>query len=143
MSQNKLSRREAIKILGTATGASLLANIPAKWSRPEVTGSQLPAFAQTSCGSLLVEITETDGTVSLNANSGWDDIKGQISCRTGCFDFVVSINSGTYADIQITTLAGGPYPYSVTGVGSQFLVNLDTGEIGQDGEPVNGCSWPI
>ena len=46
--KNKLSRREAIKILGTATGASLLANIPAKWSRPEVTGSPLPAFAQTS-----------------------------------------------------------------------------------------------
>jgi len=46
--QNKLSRREAIKILGAATGASLLANLPSKWSKPEITGSQLPAFAQTS-----------------------------------------------------------------------------------------------
>ena len=44
----KLSRREAIKLLGTATGASLLANIPAKWSKPELTGGVLPAHAQIS-----------------------------------------------------------------------------------------------
>jgi len=44
----KLSRREAIKIVGAAAGASLLANIPAKWSKPELTGASMPAHAQTS-----------------------------------------------------------------------------------------------
>ena len=64
--QNKLSRREAIKILGAATGASLLANIPAKWSKPEVTGSQLPAFAQTSCGvGLVISFTPSNGGIPL------------------------------------------------------------------------------
>jgi len=54
--QNKLSRREAIKILGAATGASLLANLPSKWSRPEVTGSPLPAFAQTTCPGWTISV---------------------------------------------------------------------------------------
>jgi len=46
--QKKITRREAIKVLGAAAGASLLANIPAKWSKPELTGGALPAHAQTS-----------------------------------------------------------------------------------------------
>jgi len=46
--QKKLSRRDAIKLLGAATGASLLANLPSKWNKPELTGGVLPAHAQTS-----------------------------------------------------------------------------------------------
>jgi len=46
--KNKLSRREAIKLLGAAAGASVLANLPSKWSRPAVSSGAPPAFAQTS-----------------------------------------------------------------------------------------------
>jgi hypothetical protein len=46
--EKKLSRRDAIKLLGAAAGATLLANLPSKWSKPEVAGSVLPAHAQTS-----------------------------------------------------------------------------------------------
>jgi len=56
----KLSRREAIKIVGTAAGASLLANIPAKWSRPELTGGNLPAHAQISCPGWTISVEWSD-----------------------------------------------------------------------------------
>jgi hypothetical protein len=48
----KISRRDAMKVLGAAAGATLLANLPSKWSKPELTNGVLPAHAQTS-GILL------------------------------------------------------------------------------------------
>jgi hypothetical protein len=44
----KLSRRDAIKLLGAAAGASVLANLPSKWSTPQLAAGVLPAHAQTS-----------------------------------------------------------------------------------------------
>jgi hypothetical protein len=44
----KLSRRDAIKLLGAATGAAALANLPSKWSKPELATGVLPAHAQQS-----------------------------------------------------------------------------------------------
>ena len=59
--QSKLSRREAIKILGAAAGASVLANIPAKWSTPQLTKGVLPAHAQTSlCFDLIIHVDSSD-----------------------------------------------------------------------------------
>lgn len=48
MTKKTLSRRDAIKLLGAATGATLLANLPSKWSKPELVSGVLPAHAQTS-----------------------------------------------------------------------------------------------
>jgi len=62
--QKKITRREAIKILGATAGASLLANIPAKWSTPQLTKGVLPAHAQTSlCFDLIIHV---DSSVALN-----------------------------------------------------------------------------
>lgn len=44
----KLSRRDAIKLIGAAAGASVLASLPTKWTKPEITTGVLPAHAQTS-----------------------------------------------------------------------------------------------
>jgi hypothetical protein len=44
----ELSRRDALKLLGAAAGATVLANLPSKWSTPELTAGVLPAHAQTS-----------------------------------------------------------------------------------------------
>ena len=44
-----LSRRDALKLLGAAAGASVLANLPSKWSTPRLTAGVLPAHAQSSC----------------------------------------------------------------------------------------------
>jgi hypothetical protein len=44
----KISRRDAIKLLGATAGATVLANLPTQWSKPELTAGLLPAHAQTS-----------------------------------------------------------------------------------------------
>lgn len=45
---NKISRRDAIKILTAAAGAAALANLPSQWSKPGLEVGVLPAHAQTS-----------------------------------------------------------------------------------------------
>ena len=47
-SQKQISRRDAMKILAAAVGATALANLPGKWSPPELEMGVLPAHAQTS-----------------------------------------------------------------------------------------------
>ncbi|MBN1371944.1 MAG: twin-arginine translocation signal domain-containing protein [Anaerolineaceae bacterium] len=43
-----LSRRDAMKILAAAAGATVLANIPSRWSKPGLEAGVLPVHAQTS-----------------------------------------------------------------------------------------------
>ena len=50
----RLSRRDAIKLLGAAAGAAALANLPSKWSKPELVSGVLPAHAQTSSLGLQI-----------------------------------------------------------------------------------------
>lgn len=47
-SSRKTSRREAMKILAAAGGATALANLPSKWTKPILDAGVLPAHAQTS-----------------------------------------------------------------------------------------------
>ena len=49
MTKKQLSRREAIKVLGTAIGGSALASLPPAWKEPAITTGKLPAHAQISC----------------------------------------------------------------------------------------------
>lgn len=44
----KISRRDAIKLLAALAGSAALANLPSKWSRPELQVGILPVHAQTS-----------------------------------------------------------------------------------------------
>ena len=62
--KKRLSRREALKLLGTATGASLLANLPSKWSKPRIAGGEMPAHAQIS------PVLPTVRTVSITPEPG-------------------------------------------------------------------------
>lgn len=73
----KLSRRDAIKLLGAAAGATVLANLPSKWSTPELASGVLPVHAQTSfaypyafrsCGDFLFDY----GGIALNGVVSWD-----------------------------------------------------------------------
>jgi hypothetical protein len=51
----KISRRDAMKLLGAAAGASVLANLPTKWQTPQLAAGVLPAHAQTSVGARTIE----------------------------------------------------------------------------------------
>ena len=56
MTENKLTRRDAMKLLGAVVGGAALANLPAKWRTPEVISGVLPAHAQGSlaaCASIV------------------------------------------------------------------------------------------
>ncbi len=44
----KISRRDALKLIGAAIGAATMANLPGKWIKPEAIAGVLPVHAQTS-----------------------------------------------------------------------------------------------
>ena len=67
MTNKQLSRREAMKVLGTAIGGSALASLPPAWSKPALTSGSLPVHAQTSgCGNIL---TFSGSAAGYNAQS--------------------------------------------------------------------------
>ena len=157
--QKRLSRREAIKILGTATGASLLANLPAKWSKPEVTGSVLPAHAQTSgCTdpAIHIELLATNG---ITFNSNVAPTGPTVLFSTGetiswpcapCIYVTASIANGAQP-FRVTVMGGTPFdrtpslPISNFSNTWRILLDTSTGNYDEgvnDGSPVtiDGCS---
>jgi hypothetical protein len=83
-SKKQLSRRDALKVLGAATGASMLANLPEKWSSPELLSGVLPAHAQTSaCGDYMQAIAVTT-----------TQVEGQDGLEYGDFDFMLCTPNG-------------------------------------------------
>ena len=46
--EKKLSRRDAMKVLGAAIGATALAVLPSEWDKPALAASELPKHAQQS-----------------------------------------------------------------------------------------------
>ncbi len=58
MSVKKISRRDAMKLLGAAIGGAALSTLPSKWNTPELAAGVLPAHARQSgpslsCGNLV------------------------------------------------------------------------------------------
>jgi len=146
----KLSRRDAIKVLGAAAGASVLANIPAKWSKPSVAGGVLPAHAQTSncppqTASMYVEFLNITGTgidseYSGSAiESGVLDTTGYtilISCTDQCFYFEFIVDDATTASIRVT-VNGVVVANWVNISNENHVVNVNgfSGQVGVD-EPI-------
>jgi len=48
MTEKKISRRDAMKLLGAAIGGATLSTLPSKWNTPELAAGVLPAHAQQS-----------------------------------------------------------------------------------------------
>ena len=146
----KITRRDAIKLLGAAVGATALANLPSKWSKPELISGVLPVHAQTSCISLLVEVISTDGVLNI-VGSGqifdeilWDGTAGSYArwfCQPNCTMVTAYLASGTTGSVRITTLVGS-FVVSATS-GTWILVDLETGayDVGTSGGLTAGsCS---
>ena len=139
--KKKITRREAIKILATATGVSLLANIPSKWSKPEISGGVLPAHAQTSncpegTSSMVVTITGNSPDISIGT-IGTFSIVGDFStgrqfifnCQNACFGLAVT----SYEDFPFTVLAvlNGVQIYSNTFPTTAFVSIIIDGATGE------------
>jgi hypothetical protein len=167
--KKKLSRRDALKILGAATGAAVFANLPAKWTAPKLISGVLPAHAQTSivepiepepnCTDFAVRvevISQVTNFPTLSVEQGpapdqstfpggvgtfaiWD-------CQTGCLQLRVGIGPSldSSATLEITTLAD-TFQVSVEGLfvnTARVLINMETGEYSTNiNEPIDGCEW--
>lgn len=72
MTEKKISRRDAMKLLGAAVGAVALANLPSKWNTPELAAGVLPAHARQSGAPILlsnVALNKTATASSLESSS--------------------------------------------------------------------------
>lgn len=101
-SSKKLSRRDAIKLLGAAAGATVLANLPSKWSKPELASGVIPAHAQTSQPPVLVLPTvTTDNITDQSIGTDLMDFYGTVlsdgSAPVTARGFVWSTTPGTAA----------------------------------------------
>lgn len=80
----KLSRREALKLIGTISGASFLTKLPSKWNRPLLVGSTLPVHAQTSGYEfILCEGSDTLSTNPSGPTGGTVTVSADISPAVG------------------------------------------------------------
>jgi len=163
----KLSRRDAIKLLGAAAGASVLANLPTKWSKPSLASGVLPAHAQTTCQAVFVEVTKVElfdpisgfGGLTLIQGPLWDDLyiagSGKHfvgtwvswNCKEACLQLVFfAVQAGL--SFRVTVWDREVFTFDVTSTKNkpdfeQFLVNLGTGEasLSVGTTPAGSCDW--
>lgn len=95
---NKLSRRETMKVLGAAAGASLLANLPSKWSTPEVTGGALPAHAQASS---LYSFTSCDQKYPTGPTNMTGSLYSFITPATAGINIQAAIQSNSNVTVNV------------------------------------------
>ena len=159
--QKKLSRRDAIKFLGAAAGAAALANLPSKWSKPELVSGVLPAHAQSTAAC-----TGDAASFTINANgvitnyifwlNGLTDDSGNLSgaqsysnsypCGPGCLQiYAFAQNLAPGPTIELTTFSQGTItiPFAAPSFGVNILVDLSTGQYSTDiNQPVGSCvTW--
>ena len=138
MTEKKISRRDAIKLLGAAVGATALANLPSKWNKPELVSGVLPAHAQTSgcpagSSSLSVflqgpDFQGVDGPPGYTT-SGTSIVTGftyLVACRSDCFNFQIG-PGGNFIDV-VVTLNGVVIFNQNTNLDLVVFVNGATGE---------------
>jgi hypothetical protein len=147
--KNQLSRRDALKVLSAAAGATALANLPKKWDTPKLLSGVLPAHAQTSvCNAVTIELVS--GNTELHYFSiapdeiEWDYAPGSYAnwqCQSGCLLLLFS-NPVAPSSLHLTTISNestidfGRFEH-------YLLINMDTGEYALNfGTPPDGCEWP-
>jgi len=99
MTDKKLSRRDAMKLLGAAIGAAALANLPSKWDKPELAQGVLPAHAQQS-GAVVCPIVRTANVGTTDGVAGYQ---------------FTAFNEGPITDAQITACGVTSISYAWTG----------------------------
>lgn len=155
--KKNLSRRDALKVLGAAAGAVALANLPEKWSSPELASGVLPAHAQTSeCLAVYVEVLSGVFDFSLQDGPEPDTVSGDGSagstlawiCQTGCLFFFLDLNTlaASSGSLQIITSAGTFLEnYTDTDNIRDIVIDMATGEISIRNDGLGGtagsCSY--
>jgi hypothetical protein len=119
-----ISRRDAMKILAAAAGATALANLPGKWVTPDLEVGILPAHAQTSVGLYTLAAGQSDPNAnfcfSLVSTAVISPVAAGISLH-----YVITLSPG----LAITSPAAltGTVPTDASGTASLSIdVNINT-----------------
>jgi len=156
MTENKkLSRRDAIKLLGAAAGASLLANMPSKWYTPKLAGGVLPAHAQTSCVAAYLEILSANGEFGIDLypppvlpdNGGGNGGAGSYlswACQSACLGFTLFMDTATKGTARITTLNNQfDLVFNQATPFYDVMIDLASGDYAIFPDAAPGlCNWP-
>ncbi|MCB2179931.1 twin-arginine translocation signal domain-containing protein [bacterium] len=161
---NQLSRRDALKVLGAAAGATALANLPKKWNSPELLSGVLPAHAQTSIlptptpepacvdYAVTLELLTSGGNLDqlyaspVPDENEWTGLAGSYArwnCQSGCLYIKVFNPTLQPSTGRLTTISHQIPLEFLDGTSRYILINMDTGEYALDGgTPPDGCQWP-
>ena len=155
--RNKISRRDAIKLLGAVAGATMLANLPSKWNTPELVRGSLPAHAQTSgCSQFALTFTLLSATPEaapvftlengiapiVNTFPGGAGATAQWACNTGCTQFrlFIGFDPNAAVTINVSSFSGVTETYNLNIPVSSIIANLGTGEFSTNSMlNINGC----
>jgi hypothetical protein len=123
----KISRRDAIKLLGAVTGATVLANLPSKWSTPEIAKGVLPAHAQTST---LFSFVSCTGTAGLIANGLSNDLFLEATITPAASN--ISINLAIESNSGVNVVADPSTNYLTDNLGEvlSFLLRINSNTSG-------------
>ena len=117
-----ISRRDAMKILAAAAGATALANLPGKWTAPDLEVGVLPAHAQTSGGLYTLAAGQSDP----NANFCFSLVSTAIISPVAAgipLHYVITLSPG----LAITAPAASTGTVPTDGSGAASLsIDVDT-----------------
>ena len=129
MSVKKISRRDAMKLLGAAIGGAALSTLPSKWNTPELAAGVLPAHARQSGTSIpgptsitaAADVSVAVGTSAFRFSAEVLPATAGISIH---FQGSVSNVSGTLLNVSpgvgdLTTNASGHIEILITWNGGQ------------------------
>jgi len=165
----KINRRDAIKLISAAAGASVVANLPSKWSKPELASAAMPVHAQASC-DVTVTVTmvyqnvdqqlclnqgpapaQQIGDINIDFSSPTCATTGNIlsyqaiwTCQTGCLQlFFNGVDPDNYrwaVSIATPGSSNGITFSDATSI-NNLVVDLSTGEYQTDFDTHSTCSW--
>jgi len=154
--QKIISRRDAMKLLTAAVGATALTSLPSEWSKPALAASELPEHARQSlCYAVFVEVLSADGEIFLAipdvpgnplpdvvSGSGGTGSTWGWYCQEGCLFFILG-SIDTSASVQITTISD-QFTLVINSQDPKYvLISLGTGQYSLElGEPAGSCEWP-
>ena len=104
MTEKKISRRDAMKILGAAIGAAALANLPSKWDKPELAQGVLPAHAQQSVAVAAPVCLAAVGNVALKK------MANQSSTEGAGFEAIKAVDGSVFSRWASSHIGGAKNP---------------------------------
>ncbi len=102
-STQKISRRDALKILAAVAGGAALANIPSKWTKPGLDVGVLPAHAATSPLAAPIACGTNTNFAPTNVN---DTVTSSVT--------ISPARGGVQMQYNATSLGNGYFPQSGT-----------------------------